>query len=243
MKCRGIFRVITEKSASWLWPEVCPFCGRASSQGICDVCKAKLGILKIREPRCMRCGKPVRQAEQEYCYDCRHVGHCYDRGYGLWLHKEPVSTSIYQFKYHNQRRYGVCYAEELIRCYGSRIKIWAPDLLIPIPLHKKRRRKRGYNQAAVVCRELGRRLRIPVDEKSLLRRRYTKPQKIFSHQERMENLKHAFTVKNSFRPVPTVLLIDDIYTTGSTIDAAAAVLKKKGVEKVYFLTISIGQGY
>lgn len=243
MKCRGTFRTITENAVSWLWPEVCPFCGRASSRGICDACKRKLAALKIREPRCMRCGKPVLDAEQEYCYDCRHMRHYYDRGYSLWLHKEPVSTSIYQFKYHNQRRYGICYAEEIIRCYGPRIKRWAPGLLLPIPLHKKRRRKRGYNQAAVVCREIGRRLGIPVDEKNLVRSLYTEPQKILSHQERRENLKHAFTVKNSFRPVPTVLLVDDIYTTGSTIDAAAAVLKRKGVEKVYFLTISIGQGY
>lgn len=239
----GMFRELTEKAASWLWPEVCPFCGRVSSQGICGVCRGKLGVLKIQEPRCMRCGKPVRCEEQEYCYDCMHMEHQYDRGYGLWLHKEPVSTSIYQFKYRNQRRYGVCYAKEFIRCYGSIIKNWAPDLMIPIPLHKKRRRKRGYNQAAVVCRELGRILRIPVDEKCLVRKLYTEPQKALGYQERRKNLRHAFTVKNCFVPVPAVLLIDDIYTTGNTIDAAAEVLKKQGVQKVYFLTISIGQGY
>ncbi len=191
----------------------------------------------------MRCGKPVRNEEQEYCHDCMHMEHRYNRGFGMWLHKEPVSTSIYQFKYHNQRRYGVCYAKELIRCYGHMINSWAPALIIPIPLHKKRRRQRGYNQAAVISRELGRRLQIPVDEKSLIRRRYTDPQKTLSRHKRRENLRHAFALKNSFLPVSRVLLIDDIYTTGNTIDAASEVLKKKGVEKVYFLTISIGQGF
>lgn len=243
MKYAEMFGGIKERAVSWLWPEVCPFCGRVSSQGICTACRRRVKALQIQEPRCMRCGKPVHYAEQEYCYDCMHMKHWYDRGYGLWLHKEPVSTSIYQFKYHNQRRYGVYYAVELARCYGRMIKSWAPDLMIPIPLHKKRRRKRGYNQAAVVCRELGRRLGISVDEKCLVRKLYTEPQKTLSRQQRRKNLKHAFTVKNYFRPVPTVLLIDDIYTTGNTIDAAAAVLKEKGVEKVYFLTISIGQGY
>ena len=169
--------------------------------------------------------------------------HQYDRGCGLWLHEEPVSTSIYQFKYHNQRRYGVCYAEELCRCYGYTIKRWNPDLIIPIPLHKKRRRKRGYNQAAILCRELGGRLGIPVDEKSLIRKIYTNPQRLLGHKERRKNLRNAFGVKSSFQPVPTVLLVDDIYTTGNTMDAASEALKKKGVEKVYFLTISIGQGY
>ena len=243
MKNKRMFPAIADRAAAWLWPEVCPFCARVSSQGICSACRGKLEALKIQEPRCMGCGKPIHHGEQEYCYDCMHMKHSYDRGYGLWLHKEPVSTSIYQFKYHNQRRYGVCYVEEFIRCYGHMIKRWTPDLIIPIPLHRKRRRQRGYNQAAVLCRELGRRLGIPVDEKGLVRKLYTEPQKKLSHQERSKNLRHAFRVKKCFKPVSTVLLIDDIYTTGSTIDAAAAVLKKKGVEKVYFLTISIGQGY
>ena len=234
---------IGEKVGTWLWPETCPFCGRVNSQGICTLCRKKLEVIRIREPRCMQCGKPVRHEEQEYCHDCIYTEHQYIRGYSIWLHREPVSTSIYQFKYHNQRRYGICFAEELVCYYGHMIKEWRPDLIIPIPLHKKRRKKRGYNQAEIISIEIGKRLQIPVDNRSLVRRIYTDPQKTLGHRERKRNLNHAFAVSKGFLPVRTVLLIDDIYTTGSTIDAAAGVLKKKGVEKVYFLTISIGQGY
>ncbi len=191
----------------------------------------------------MQCGKPVRHSEQEFCYDCMRVRHSYDRGLSMWLHQDPVNKSIYQFKYHNQRRYGIHYAKELVRAYGHTIRKWNPDLILPIPLHKKRRKKRGYNQAAIISRELGELLHIPVDEKSLVRRVYTDPQKTLGRQERKENLKHVFAVKKEFYPVRVVLLVDDIYTTGNTIDAVTEVLKKKGVEKVYFLTISIGQGY
>ncbi|MCI9613647.1 MAG: ComF family protein [Dorea sp.] len=232
-----------ERAVTWLWPEICPFCGRVSSQGICTRCRGKLESIRIREPRCMKCSKPLGHEEQEYCYDCMRMKHWYTEGYGLWLHKDPVSTSIYQFKYHDQRRFGICFAEELVCYYGHTIMGWKPDLIIPIPLHKKRRRKRGYNQAEILSRRIGEILRIPVDHKSLVRRVHTDPQKKLGHQERKKNLKHAFSVRRSFSPVDTVLLIDDIYTTGSTIDAAARVLKEKGVEKVYFLTISIGQGY
>lgn len=123
------------------------------------------------------------------------------------------------------------------------IRGWGPDLIMPVPLHKKRRRKRGYNQAGVLGRRLGRLLGIRVDDKSLLRRVYTDPQKKLGRLERKKNLRNAFALKESFKPVPVVLLVDDIYTTGNTIDAVSEVLKKKGVEKVYFLTISIGQGY
>ena len=123
------------------------------------------------------------------------------------------------------------------------IRGWGPDLIIPVPLHKRRRRKRGYNQAGILGRRLGRLLGIRVDDKSLLRRVYTDPQKKLGRLERKKNLRNAFALKESFKPVPVVLLVDDIYTTGNTIDAVSEVLKKKGVEKVYFLTISIGQGY
>lgn len=127
--------------------------------------------------------------------------------------------------------------------YGRIVKRWKPDLIMPVPLHKERRRKRGYNQAAVLGRELGRILGIPVDDTSLFRRIHTDPQKALGRQDRKKNLRRAFALREDFRPVPAVLLVDDIYTTGNTIDAVSEVLKKKGVEKVYFLTISIGQGY
>ena len=238
-----ILQAFLKRISLWLWPEVCPFCGKAYRQGICTACRRKLEHLKVREPRCMQCGKPIRYAEQEYCHDCTHTHHFYDRGLSLWLHKAPVNTSIYQFKYHNQRRYGILYAEELIRTYGHMIKRWNPDLIIPIPLHKKRRKKRGYNQAQIISAEIGKNMNIPVDTKSLVRCISTNPQKTLDHDERKKNLSHAFSVRKGFVPVSAVLLIDDIYTTGNTIDYAAKTLKKAGVEKVYFLTISIGQGY
>ena len=238
-----IFKSVVIKAGVWLWPEICPFCGRASNQGICKNCRKELETLRIKDPRCMQCGKPVRRSEQEYCYDCMHAAHLYDRGLSLWLHRKPVNHSIYQFKYHNQRRFGEIYAEEIISAYSRIIKKWNPDLILPVPLHEKRRKERGYNQAALVSRKLGSVLGIPVDEKSLVRRIYTAPQKELGRRERRENLSLAFALRKEFSSVPVVLLVDDIYTTGSTIDAVAGLLKKKGVEKVYFLTISIGQGY
>mgnify|MGYP000096243650 FL=1 len=84
---------------------------------------------------------------------------------------------------------------------------------------------------------------MPVDATSLCRRISTSPQKTLGHRERKANLRKAFALGRGFVPVPTVLLVDDIYTTGNTMDAAADILKRAGVEKVYFLTISIGQGY
>lgn len=231
------------KMAALLWPEVCPFCQRVCRTGICASCRRTVEKLRVREPRCMQCGKPLRRVEQEYCHDCMHTCHYYEKGISLWLHRPPVNTSIYQFKYHNQRRYGMYYAEEIVKVHGRTILNWDPDLLIPIPLHPKRKRKRGFNQAEILAKELGSRLGIKVDSSSLIRKLNTDPQKKLGHSERKRNLKHAFALQKNMTGVKKVVLVDDIYTTGNTIDSAAKVLKSAGVEKVYFLTISIGQGY
>ena len=242
-KLKRLSEKIVVQFLAFFWPEVCPFCRKAYRTGICPACRKKLFRLQVREPRCMQCGKPVRYEEQELCYDCMHTEHFFDRGLSLWIHRDPVNQSIYQFKYHNQRRYGIYYAREFVCQYSKTIKAWNPDVIIPIPLHKKRRKKRGYNQAEIIARHLGTTLGIPVDCKSLARKTYTDPQKTLGPAERRKNLKGVFFVPLDFHPVETVLLIDDIYTTGSTMDAAAEVLKKRGDQRVYFLTISIGQGY
>ncbi len=191
----------------------------------------------------MKCGKPIRYHEREYCHDCQKTKHYFEEGRALWIHKTPVNLSIYQFKYHNQREFSRYYAAEIAKEYADVVNKWNPDVMIPVPLHKRRRKKRGYNQAELLAKELSKYLKIPVNIGAVARVRYTDPQKKMDHNKRKSNLKQAFCVKKLPTTVKTVVLIDDIYTTGNTIDAVTRELKKKGVEKVYFLTISIGQGY
>lgn len=236
-----------EKIWKWLlkllWPERCPFCMRAYRTGICPECQKKLKPLFVTEPRCVQCGKPLHVSEKEYCYDCAEGQHYFDAGSAVWVHKEPVSNSIYQFKYHNQRAFAKEYAKVLVGQFEKEIRRWNPDVLIPVPLHKKRKKKRGYNQAELLAAEIGRLMNLPVETDLVVRTKNTKPQKNQGHRGRKQNLKQAFGLKYRFRKGCTIVVIDDIYTTGNTIDAISFLLKKAGAEKVYFLTISIGQGY
>lgn len=195
------------------------------------------------EPACKKCGKPLEKEETEYCADCSRRKHAYTRGQAAFVYDSLMRGSIARFKYGNRREYADFYADELVRRCGAAVRSWAADALVPIPLHKSRRRKRGFNQAELVARKIGEKLNIPVETKLLLRVKKTSPQKELNDTQRRANLKNAFQVRQNDVRLRKVILVDDIYTTGSTIDAAAAALLEHGVEKVYFLAICIGRGF
>lgn len=243
-----MIKEITEKIFEIIYPVKCPFCGEIVSSGnkkmssrnwICAECRRKVPYLK--EPRCMCCGKPVINAEQEYCFDCSKRKHAFEEGRSLWIHKEPAEQAIYAFKYHNRRIYGKAFGAELADQYGDYLKKKGITMIVPIPLHRKRKKRRGYNQAEILAKVLGESTGIMVDAGVLERVKATKPQKQLDNKGRRRNIKGAFRVTKSVKG-EKIMLIDDIYTTGSTLDEAAGVLKRSGAEKVYFLTLSIGQG-
>jgi len=196
----------------------------------------------IEEPRCMRCGKSLDQEEEEYCRDCGREPGYYEQGYSLWAHRGAVSKAVYDFKYKNKRRYGEVFAAEMAAHFAESLSGWGIQEIIPIPLHRSRRRARGYNQAELLAEGLGRILDIPVQKQALFRVKKTVPQKSLDNKGRTANMRGAFALSGQYQPKASVLLVDDIYTTGSTINGAAKMLRKAGAEKVYFLTISIGQG-
>jgi len=190
----------------------------------------------------MKCGKPIRRIEKEYCTDCAAIRHEFEEGRSLWVHKEIVCDAIYALKYKNLRINGDIFGKELACYYGSYLKKHRIELLVPVPLHWKRRLKRGYNQAGIVAEALSEWSGIPADCSILKRVKCTEAQKNLDHRRRRRNVQGAFQAKK-WVTVKNVALIDDIYTTGSTLDEAARILKLAGAEKVYFLTISIGQGF
>ena len=190
----------------------------------------------------MHCGKPLREETDEYCPDCRNRKSYIRQGRSVWLHSGSVPGAVYRFKYQNRRRYGRIFAEEMAGCCGGVLRKWEIDEIIPIPLHSSRKRMRGYNQAEILASELSFLTGIPVRKDVLLRIRKTQPQKQLDDRERRQNLRGAFAVVKGWDPCRNALLIDDIYTTGSTVERSAKMLRKAGCENVYFLTISIGQG-
>ena len=113
---------------------------------------------------------------------------------------------------------------------------------MPVPIHPSRKRRRGYNQAELIARELSGLSGIPVNTALMERIKKTRPLKNLSHEERQNNLKRAFKIRQNDVKLNTIVIIDDIYTTGSTIDSMARVLHGAGITEVYFVALTIGRG-
>jgi ComF family protein len=125
--------------------------------------------------------------------------------------------------------------------YSAWIKDIGIEAIVPVPLYKAKKRRRGYNQAESFAKALGRAWNLPVNKDLVYRVRNTTPQKGLSTKERKENLEKAFCKGKSTIRYNTVLLVDDIYTTGSTAEAVASELFQRGIKQVYFLSICIGE--
>lgn len=225
-----------------IYPRRCPVCDRAVSPFgslVCETCKEAFEYVK--EPYCMKCGKKLEEEETEYCHDCMQHRHLFDRGRALCSYRS-ISDSIYRFKYKGRQEYAAYYAVCMEQSLGNWIRRCRPDALVPVPIHTSKRRARGYNQAEVLAKELGKRLGIPVETNLIKRVRKTVPMKELSVYNRQNNLKRAFKICHNDVKLSTIVIIDDIYTTGSTIDAMSYELRRAGVKRIYFVTLAIGNG-
>ena len=232
---------MVESIINIFFPRVCPICGKIISGGedICRQCEKNISI--IREPKCQKCGKPMRGADKIYCRDCQERERAFDRGIAVFEHKGKIKESIYRFKYDNNRNNVAYYGRTAIAIYARQIREWKIDAIVPVPIHKKRERKRGYNQASVFAEELARRTGIALKKNIIIRKKNTMPQKDLNREMRTQNLKYAFAVDcGKIKEIENVLLVDDIFTTGSTAEACSRILKKAGVKHVYVLCISAG---
>jgi len=239
LKIKNIVSRITDM----VYPPRCPVCNEIITDRGKLICEECSGIISyVKEPYCMKCGKPVEKENQEYCRDCESKVHRYEEGRASLLYDEYMSRSIYRFKYRGIKEYSRFYGSVLYDMYKEKIMTWNCEAIIPVPIHKSRLKKRGFNQAELIAKELSKHIEIPVYSDYIIRKNPTKVQKNLSGKEREKNLKKAFIIGKNNVKLKSVLVVDDIYTTGSTIDSVAECLKENGVSEVYFLSLCIGLG-
>lgn len=209
---------------------------------MCRDCKKSLKY--IHSPACMKCGRQLEREEQEYCSECQSRLYYYSKGYAIWQYDDSMRQSLADFKYRSRKEFADFYAEEAARIYGDAIRRERPEVLIPVPIHRSKRKERGFNQAQVFAKKLGRKLGIPTDDKYLLRVKETQALKELGGKARAAALKGAFAVCADVESkYESVMLVDDIYTTGSTVNECAKALIEAGVKRVTVFCVAIGASY
>ena len=226
------------------YPKVCPVCQKTlrDNEYICFDCKDRL--VYASENICCKCGKILKNDESVMCRICETTECFFVEGRSVFYYNDAIKKSLTGFKYHNRREFSRFYVKSIMEQWEEKIKLWNVDVVVPVPVHEKRLRERGYNQATIIARELCEQIDVDMDE-VLIRRDRTKPQKELDRIERVRNLKEAFAVSESKMNVikgKNILLIDDIYTTGATISACSQKLVEAGANAVFFITVATGKG-
>ncbi len=224
------------------FPAKCPVCDKPvipHGRMICKKCDKTFGY--ICEPFCKKCGKQMTDEFKEYCHDCMNKEHLFDYGISLYDYK-TVQEALFRFKYQGRPEYADYFGRDIVKRYRSEIERMEAEVLIPVPLYRRKELKRGYNQSELVARVVGKAVNIPVDTTLIKRVVDTKPQKTLDDMERQNNLKKAFIIARNDVKLSKVIIVDDVYTTGSTMDAVSRILRSVGVKRICFLTIASGSG-
>ena len=225
--------------------EILPFGVGLHNEFLCENCKDKL--LFIEEPSCKKCGAKIYEKDEGFCDNCKkkieNNSSFYEYGFGLFRYNDFIKESIHKIKYDNKKEYIDFYAKVLCKAFHKKIKQINPDCFIPVPIHKEREIERSYNQSEVLAKLLSKYLKkysidIPVDTNIIKRVKKTKALNKLSNKEREYELNNAFYVNNE-NHIKKVMIVDDIYTTGTTIETISKILKQNGVCEVYFICIAV----
>ncbi len=217
-----------------LFPSRCLGCGKEGDL-ICPVCRGTLP--RITPPICRRCGTP--QPDGKPCPTCLSHQHDIDGIRSPLRFEGVIRQAIHQFKYNNLR-YIAGPLAELLSNYLSTNPV-PGEVLVPVPLHSRRLRERGYNQSHLLAKELGKLVGLPVMANCITRQRQAAPQtRATSVSQRRSNVANAFTCHSNLRDLrdKKIILIDDVATSGATLDVCATALKSAGASSVWGLTLA-----
>jgi ComF family protein len=225
-----------------LYPLCCASCGRALDVGAgAEVCSHCLKSIRPNpKPYCIRCGRPVQRAG-ETCTDCRRALPRFARAYSACLYEGTIRELVHSFKYKNRPSLGGVLSDLMWGFIEDNKDIlYGVDALTSVPLAAGRRRSRGFNQASLLAEKISARAAIPFGE-MLLKIRRTSHQNELPRERRLTNLTGAFRVRPGVRLAGLrILLVDDVMTTGATLDECAAVLMASGTKDVVCLTLARG---
>jgi len=241
----AVFKTFFNSIFNLIYPPNCLLCRNhllvgAEEKVLCAACLE--GIERNHPPFCRKCSRPLWQnPDGSLCRECQKTDYPFDRAWGATVYNETMQKLIHLFKYQNKtslRKVFSIIIDTFIENHG--IDVGRFDIVVPVPLHPARLRERGYNQSELLSESLAEKYRRPLMASKLLRQRHTPNQALLGKKERWTNIRSAFTIKDrAFFKKKSVLLVDDLLTTGATVSEAARILKDAGAKEVSALTLSI----
>lgn len=226
---------LLKKLVDILYPKRCPVCDEVLGNDnlIHNICRTKLNYIN-QDIVCLNCGR--LSEVKDICNDCQSQEKSFNFGRSIFIYDNTMKLIIHRFKYSGKKEYSEFLGFELAKMYKK--MNFDVDFIVPVPIHKNRYKKRGYNQSECLVIEMCKYLNINYIKDIIIRSKDTLPQKNLTKNERQKNLYNSIIPSNIDLKNKKVLLIDDVYTTGATIDSCAKILKNMGADKVYFLTLA-----
>ena len=219
-----------------IYPPVCLLCGAKGQQirgEAVDICKRCHDELQSNDQCCSRCGIPLT-VHAEICGACLKKPPLFENFFAPYLYQGDIRRLLIALKFNQKlshaRLLGSLMAEKLASHFAVASDI--PDLIIPVPLHSKRQRERGYHQALELVRPLAKRYKIPINHQLISRKTATTKQTKLTADERRRNLRGAFTVRDKLKVPPHLVIFDDVVTTGTTVTELAKTLKRAGAKRI-----------
>ncbi|HIC92114.1 MAG TPA: ComF family protein [Syntrophaceae bacterium] len=206
---------------------------------LCPSCLS--GITFIKPPFCTLCGMPFKSQDSldHLCGECLTSKRYFTKARSVGFYEGTLLKAIHLFKYHRKIHLALPLGYMLSDSVSQLFHMEWVDLLIPVPLHHRRLRERGFNQALLLARILKKRYNKTLATRVLRRWRWTEPQVNLSEKARKNNVKGSFVISNHMTvKEKNILLLDDVYTTGATINECGRTLLKAGANKVYVLTLA-----
>lgn len=220
-----------------LFPPACSLCGNTLSAAylgnFCPACLA--GVVPLPHAHCRQCSLPFHGTDNSshLCGQCIKQPPTFLKVYAAGLYEQTLRLAIQQFKFNQKVGLDRSLAQLMAQTIPLDLNI---DLIVPVPLHRKSLQLRSYNQASLLAREIGRIKHLPIADDLLLKRQETLSQHQLSALERRKNMQKVFSAAKPIR-AKTVLLVDDVMTTGATVTACSKALKTGGAEKVYVAVV------
>jgi len=233
-------RALVRTLGDLVFPPLCQLCGERTSDVLCQTCRERVRFLQ--PPWCERCGRPFPPLGRggPLCAECAAGRNRFDCLRSVGYYAESLREAILALKYNRKHRIARPLGTWMAECAERMLAecdLPRPGLLVPVPLHPSRRRRRGYNQSLLLCREMAHALGPMPLEELLTRPRPSQPQTGLSRNARLANIRGAFALRPGAVLVDRVaLLVDDVMTTGATLNECARVLQRAGCRLVLCVT-------